>query len=513
MPIATCEHLVSLSPTMFLVASICVRKRLLIWRNQLTRRAKASFDERLSADDHDHEQLVVPVRHGAHTVVLKRYMDRDGLLRAVKLGLRPPPAVLLIHDGPGLPSRYLEPLSARLRPSGRTCYMYDQLGCGLSKTTSEPEEGFGLQQSVEELFAVLEHLRVSLGEERVHLVAHGFGGAVVMEALLRSRSTWSNKCEALPMLASICLLGVPSCTKVADEESRSLMNEAVNTVGIDDAARAFWYRHVCALSPQPACLSEAYSQGTDGPSSKWRGFAALRGWDWQRDPSVSEGGFWNLRGSGVLEDWAVSRAEVSDAYRFRADDPDLPRPPLLSLRGQHDFVTARCVEAWKGVKDVLDESSDDSKPTFVFREEVIGGCGHNAHLENPEAVSARIRLWFLEVEDQKRKSTSSHSIASREEDVVSRSNYEYQFLARSEARKQLADWASALSWDTMRGKRVKPGQWRSVGQGLPHRDHFAPSRTMRQLAEWAWNLPSSLPVVGLAFSQKNRSHFYSPQYA
>ncbi|CAJ1329908.1 unnamed protein product [Effrenium voratum] len=36
--------------------------------------------------------------------------------------------------------------------------------------------------------------------------------------------------------------------------------------------------------------------------------------------------------------------------------------------------------------------------------------------------------------------------------------------------------------------------WRALGQGLPHRDAFAPSRTARRLAEWAWGLPKTWPT-------------------
>ena len=57
---------------------------------------------------------------------------------------------------------------------------------------------------------------------------------------------------------------------------------------------------------------------------------------------------------------------------------------MLSLRGEHDFVTEarawdstfqsvseECVNAWRGIADAGGR----------FAESFLGGCGHNAHLE------------------------------------------------------------------------------------------------------------------------------------
>lgn len=403
---------------------------------------------------------------GAHSVALKRFLDRAGLARSAERCIRAPPPVLIVHDGPGLPSRYLEPLSARLqRPQGRACYLYDQLGCGLSEVNSQPECGFGLQQSVEELTSVLRHMREQLAEEDVHLAAHGFGGVVVMEALLHGRLSNSE----LPRLRSISLLGVPSCTEVADEEAQRLMAEATAAVGLEDAASSFWYRHVCALRPQPSCLSDAYSKrAAEGPASEWKGFGALRGF--RRTEEV-----WQLQGQGLLQSWRLHRSDVSAFYR------DVKSPPLLSLRGEHDFVTERCTEAWRGASD-----GPQARPgRLVFRERVIGGCGHNAHLENPEAVAALIRLWLLDVEE-KPSDAARDAVESRQTFSVQKSSFaECQFLARAEARRQLDFWASELSWASTAGTRAS---WsRSVhAAALPQRD-------VRRLAEWAWNLPQLPP--------------------
>ncbi|CAE8593751.1 unnamed protein product [Polarella glacialis] len=483
------------------------------------RRAVPSFEERLSAEDDKYELYRVPVRDGSVSVGLKCFLDRAGLIRSVSKGTAAPPPVLLVHDGPGLPSRYLEPLSTRLRrPAGRVCFLYDQLGCGLSQVESKPPGGFSLEESIKDLKCVLEYICTNLGEDEVHLLAHGFGGVIVMEGLLKGGLGQS---ENEPRLQSICLLGVPACTHDADSEARRLMSEAVAAVGIEDAAQSFWFRHVCAMRPQPSCLADAYSQSGDGAASAWRGFGALRGWDLQKadlnDIANDVGMTWKLRGPGLLKDWKVSRPEVAEFYSAKANNNNNNdssnnndnnsnnnntnnnnnnnnntshlQPPLLSLRGEHDFVTTACMAAWRGVKDAAEAASREELP--FFREQSIGGCGHNAHLENPEAFAAQIRLWFLDVEERNAKGALASEVEGPKVNAVSvERDVKWTFLTQSEARQKLQDWASELSWKSQLSPSEKPGAWRSVGQGMPHNAASAPSRSVRRLAEWARQLPA-----------------------
>jgi len=440
--------------------------------------AAFSNDEQLSAQDADYTLLSVPVRGGAHTIALKRFMETpSGDNRLPRLL----PAVLIMHGGPGLPSRYLEPLATRLRrPMGRSVYMYDQLGCGLSlpEGGASPVGGYGMAQSVGDLRDVLRFLCERLGEAEVHLMGHDFGGALVMEGLLRG-GLWTEASLAWPLLRSVCLIGAPSSTLLAEAEARRLMRKAETEVGMEDAAKSFWYRHNCALKPQPACLKEAYLQASS-PEQGWRSFGALQGWEWSR-------GRWELRGSGVLQDWEIRRREVARCYVASKT-----KVSFLSIRGEHDFVTESCVEAWRGVLDALEAGEvDQQRPSSTtFREEVIHGCGHNAHLEDPETFAALVRLWLLDVEDvadaagaeaQRASTAGTESSAVVELD-------KFQLLGRTEARQQLLGWASELSWCHARGP--KQGPVRAVGQGLPHRDMIWPSRSVRRLAEWARNLPS-----------------------
>eukprot|EP00930_Biecheleria_cincta_P000838 TRINITY_DN102033_c0_g1_i1.p1 TRINITY_DN102033_c0_g1~~TRINITY_DN102033_c0_g1_i1.p1 ORF type:complete len:654 (-),score=91.61 TRINITY_DN102033_c0_g1_i1:269-2230(-) len=520
-PLVACKSRMSvgaLSGSVALAVFLARRHRKRLGSRKFARLAasRSSLNDRLSADDQDHDLLYVPVRDGDHTVTMKRFLDRDGLVRSVMQGRRAPPPVLLIHDGPGLPSRYLEPLSSRLRrPAGRACYMYDQLGCGLSKVALEPSGGFNLAESTRELRAVLLYLRNALGENEVHLLAHGFGGVIVMEALLKGLLTQPEGEWKLPKLSSVVLMGVPGSSEVADGEAKRLMSEATDVVGLDDAAQSFWFRHVCALRPQPACLADAYSQAGDGPAVNWRGFGALRGWDLKTNSGEADNAFtWQLRGPCVLKGWEIQRSEVAEFYRktlslFTASSSEGEPPPVLCIRGEHDFVTDACFDAWRGIADAAAELGDTLQRPY-YQEQSIGGCGHNAHLELPEAAAAQIRLWLLDAEEPQTKHEDEaeepprnrEEAASEDEssalEWVSGDNFRYQLLAREEARHQLRSWASQLSWNLQKNPAQKPGAWRSVGQGLPHNTAFAPSRKVRKLAEWARQLPATLPRAPVA---------------
>jgi len=407
--------------------------------------------------DSDYDLMDVPVVASQCCIKLKRYMDKDGLMRCVQSGLPAPPPIILLHDGPGLPSRYLEPLAKRLCSNGRSCYMYDQLGCGLSTLESSERIVDDLQSNVDDFLDVMIFLKQSLGEAEVHVVAHGFGGALLMETLVRRG--WN---EDMPKLRSICLMSVSSSTALADHAANTLMAAAARSVGSHDAARAFWYRHVCALKPQPTCLADAYRQ------SAGRRWGALRGWQWKQGPKR-----WELRGSGALDQWNLTALEL-DTFAQSA-----PQFPVLCLRGQHDFVTEECVSTWRAL----------ASPSVTFTESVLGGCGHNAHLEAPDSVAAALRLWLLDAEDTSEGHVARVPVAS----TVVRKKVKCRVLLRDEARHQLKTWASQLSWASQRAPMAKPGAWRSVGQGLPHRDAFAPSRTARRLAEWAAQLLPSKP--------------------
>merc|ERR1719253_192931 len=96
---------------------------------------------------------------------------------------------------------------------------------------------------------------------------------------------------------------------------------------------------------------------------------------------------------------------------------------------------------------------------------ILPGCGHNAHLEDPEKLAAKLRLWLLEIEEQAR----------------------IHFLGREEARRSLSVWASEFAWQTAskthsdwrrrirRGELPQEDQGATPGGPAPRRVGLGPS--------------------------------------
>mmetsp|Transcript_47282 Transcript_47282/g.119915 ORF Transcript_47282/g.119915 Transcript_47282/m.119915 type:complete len:682 (-) Transcript_47282:190-2235(-) len=447
----------------------------------------------------------VPIRQGRKCVTLKRFLR----LPAGGVSLRSRPATLLINDGPGLPSCYLDPLATRISEKvGRTVYLYDQLGCGLSPSDEEGDSSSMLEDRLQmdlcigDLKDVLSFLCEELGERGVHLAGHGFGGVVLMEAVVR-KGLWSKSTAdkagdlasassgiEFPQLESVILIGVPASAMTAEAEARRLLRDAEEAVGPVDAAHSFWCRHMCALYPQPRCLREAYAQAGDRDKGWW-GFGALQGCKWTASATASSGGGqWELREGSVLRDWEMQRAEVAELYAAASRGA-----PLLSIRGTHDFVTEACVDAWRGVGDAA--SSSDN---LVFQEEVVAGCGHNPHLESPRVFANKLHDWLLRCEgDHEGSGHASRAGQSAQQsdgpELLGGPGFtSLRLLDRGEARQQLSRWASefaradpsiqerwAFEWQLAARHRVAERYWKSP----------LPSREARMLAEWAWALPEA----------------------
>ncbi|WP_433462930.1 alpha/beta fold hydrolase [Spirillospora sp. CA-128828] len=88
------------------------------------------------------------------------------------------PAVAFVH---GLAidnlSSFYYTLASPVAEAGAHCVLYDQRGHG---RTERPPTGYTVQDSVADLFAVLD----ALGHHRVHLVANSFGGVIALNAAL-----------------------------------------------------------------------------------------------------------------------------------------------------------------------------------------------------------------------------------------------------------------------------------------------------------------------------------------
>src|SRR5579883_2656875 len=87
--------------------------------------------------------------------------------------------LVLLHGGPGCAHDYIEPISALADGFGRTCVLYDQLGCGRSEHLPDaPPDFWTPALFIDELTALLDHLGL---REAHHLLGQSWGGMLGME--------------------------------------------------------------------------------------------------------------------------------------------------------------------------------------------------------------------------------------------------------------------------------------------------------------------------------------------
>lgn len=193
--------------------------------------------------------------------------------------------VVLLHGGPGAPHDYLENLDA-LAESGRRVIFYDQLGCGNSDQTHQPEL-YTVALFVEELGEV----RRALGLDRCHILGQSWGGMLAMEyALTQPEGVLSLIIADSP--ASIPLwIAEANRLRAAlppDIQAKLLRHEAAGTTGDPEYLQAmdvFYHRHVCRLDPYPEFVQRGFDriskevyETMNGPS-EFHVIGTLKDWD------------------------------------------------------------------------------------------------------------------------------------------------------------------------------------------------------------------------------------------
>ena len=89
----------------------------------------------------------------------------------------PVETVVLLHGGPGMSERYMEPVVPFVDNGRRRIVSYDQRGTGESRCESDDPADFGLDAQAADLFRVIESVAVG----PVHLLGHSWGGIVAMD--------------------------------------------------------------------------------------------------------------------------------------------------------------------------------------------------------------------------------------------------------------------------------------------------------------------------------------------
>src|SRR6058998_2925459 len=93
----------------------------------------------------------------------------------------PQTPVVICHGGPGAAHDYCEPIGDLSR-FGRTCVLYDQLGCGKSQLLPDaPADFWTVQLFKDELADLTRHLGIA---DRYAVVGQSWGGMLAMEHAL-----------------------------------------------------------------------------------------------------------------------------------------------------------------------------------------------------------------------------------------------------------------------------------------------------------------------------------------
>jgi proline-specific peptidase len=195
------------------------------------------------------------------------------------------PPLLALHGGPGVPHDYLENL-AKLARDGRRVIFYDQLGCGNSDKTGNPEF-YTVPLFVEELGEV----RRALGLERIHILGQSWGGMLAMEyALTQPSGVASLLIESSPASMPFWVAEANRLRAELPPEIQAtlLAHEGQGTTDSPEyqqAMMAFYDRHVCRLTPPPNFvarslekLSPEVYETMNGPS-EFHVIGTLKDWD------------------------------------------------------------------------------------------------------------------------------------------------------------------------------------------------------------------------------------------
>lgn len=274
--------------------------------------------------------------------------------RVVGAGTDERAPVVLLHGGPGAPHDYLENLDA-LAESGRRVIFYDQLGCGNSNQTHQPEL-YTVALFVEELGEV----RRALGLDRCHILGQSWGGMLAMEyALTQPEGVLSLIIADSP--ASIPLwIAEANRLRAAlppDIQATLLRHEAAGTTDDPEYLQAmavFYHRHVCRLDPYPEFVQ--------------RGFDRISKEVYETMNGPSE-----FHVIGTLKDWDIT-SRLGEIHL-----------PTLLISGRYDEATPRIVEqvhaGIPGSEWVLFEQSS-----------------HLPHVEEPERFLSVVNQFLARVE-------------------------------------------------------------------------------------------------------------------
>jgi L-proline amide hydrolase len=200
-----------------------------------------------------------------------------------------PAPVVICHGGPGAAHDYTEPI-AMLSRYGRSCVLYDQLGCGKSThLPNAPADFWTVQLFKDELVDLTRHLGIA---ERYAVVGQSWGGMLGMEHAL----------DHPPGLRALVVADSPASIPLWVEEANRLRSDlppevqetlkrheeagTTDTSEYEDAVRVYYDRHLCRV-PWPDCVERSFALIAEDPTvyhtmngpSEFHCIGSLKTWD------------------------------------------------------------------------------------------------------------------------------------------------------------------------------------------------------------------------------------------
>ncbi|MCI0636008.1 MAG: proline iminopeptidase-family hydrolase [Actinobacteria bacterium] len=274
-------------------------------------------------------------------------------------GGAPQTPVLICHGGPGAAHDYCEPI-ADLSRFGRTCVLYDQLGCGRSELLPDAPADFWTPQLFkDELVELTRHLRIA---DRYAVVGQSWGGMLAMEHALDHPAglrgiVVADSPASMPLwISETSRLRADLPTDVQETLTRHEEAGTIDEPEYRAAVEVFYERHLCRVVPWPDGVARSFAQIAANPTV----YRTMNG------PS-------EFHVVGSLSTW-----DITDRLH------EITTPTLL-VSGRHDEATPLIVgqihERIPGAEWVIFEESS-----------------HMPHVEEPEAFLEAVEA-FLQTID------------------------------------------------------------------------------------------------------------------
>lgn len=280
--------------------------------------------------------------------------------------------VLMVHGGPGFPTHTawpgLKPLTSRYR-----FVYYDQRGCGRSTRPidrlTSPNYGANVKELISTLglgtqLADIEKIRQTLGDEKLILIGHSFGG--FLAALYASEHP--EQVKALILVAPADVLVMPPADGGLYEQIKTLLPEAMKAEYGAFLGRYFDYGRIFTRS-------EADLQSINAEFGKYyRAAAEAKGFKMPPDEQIRDNGGWMVHGM------FFSMGRKYD----RRDALKKVSAPVLVIHGERDLQPEQASRLYA-----------DTFPNG--RLAVIKNAGHFSFSEQPKEFSKVVRRFLNEL--------------------------------------------------------------------------------------------------------------------